>query len=112
MIKAVLDTSILVSAFLRQSGINAKLLCQGKDSYHLFLSEQILEEVTRVLFTYDRIRKKYHYSDEEAREYLESLITTATEVLKRLPKIEVMKEDPEDNHVLACGLASNADYIV
>jgi uncharacterized protein len=112
MLKAVLDTSILVSAFLRQSGINAKILYQGKDSYHLFLSEKILEEITRVLLTYDRIRKKYRYSDEEAREYLETLITTATEVLKRLPKIEVIKEDPGDNHVLACGLAIKADYIV
>ena len=112
MPKAVLDTSILVSAFLRQSGINARILYHGKKLYHLYLSEEILEETTRVLFTYDRIRKKYHYSDEEARKYLETLIITATEVVKKLPKIEIMKEDPKDNHVLACGVKSKADYIV
>ncbi len=112
MLKAVLDTSILVSAFLRQSGINAKVLYQGKDFYHLYLSDEILEETARVLLTYDRIRKKYHYSDEEATEYLETLIITATDVVKKLPKIEIIKEDPEDNHVLACGVKSKADYIV
>jgi uncharacterized protein len=112
MLKAVLDTSILVSAFLRQSGINAKILHGGKNLYHLYLSEEILEETTRVLFTYDRIRKKYHYSDEEAREYVENLIITATEVVTKVPRIEVVKEDPKDDHVLACGLKSNADYIV
>lgn len=112
MLRVVLDTSILVSAFLRHSGINAKILHYGKDLYHLYLSEEILEETAQVLVTYERIRKKYHYSDEEAMEFLETLIITATEVIKRLPKIEVFKEDPKDNHVLACGLKSRADYIV
>ena len=112
MLKAVLDTSILVSAFLRQNGINAKILYQGKDFYHLYLSEEILKETAQVLLTYDRIRKKYHYSDEEAVGYLETLIHTATEVIERLPKIKVIKDDPKDNHVIACGLKSKADYIV
>lgn len=112
MLKAVLDTSILVSAFLRQSGINARVLQHGKELYHLYLLEEILEETSRVLLTYDRIRKKYHYSDEEVVEFLQTLIMTATKVLERLPKIEVIKEDPKDNHVLACGLKGKADYIV
>jgi len=112
MLKAVLDTSILVSAFLRQDGINARVLDRGKEIYHLYLSEEILEEITRVLFTYERIRKKYRYSDEEVREYLEALIITATRVITRLPRIQVIKDDPKDNHVLACGLKSGADYIV
>ena len=42
MVKAVLDTSILVSAFLKHSWINAKVLQQAKDRYQLYLSEEIL----------------------------------------------------------------------
>jgi predicted nucleic acid-binding protein len=34
MFKAILDTSILVSAFLKQEGVNAKVLLGGKDQYH------------------------------------------------------------------------------
>jgi predicted nucleic acid-binding protein len=52
MLKAVLDTSILVSAFLKHSGVNAKVLQQAKDRFQLHLSEDILEETSRVLLTY------------------------------------------------------------
>jgi uncharacterized protein len=112
MLKAVLDTSILVGAFLRQSGINAEILDAAENQYHLYLSEEILEETGRGLLTYARIRKKYHYTDEEVEEYLETLILTATQVVKRLPKIGGIVHDPKDNHILACGLKSKADYIV
>ena len=60
MLKAVLDTSILVSAFLKNEGVNAKVLLGAKDRYQLYLSEDILEETNLVLLTYGRIRKKYH----------------------------------------------------
>lgn len=55
MLKAVLDTSILVSAFLKHDGVNAAVLRHGKDRYHFYLSEEILEETTRVLLTYERM---------------------------------------------------------
>ena len=112
MLKAVLDTSILVSAFLKQEGVNAKVLLGGKDQYHLYLSEDILEETGLVLLTYERIRKKYHYSDDEALEYLATLRVVAKQVLKKLPKIRVIERDPKDDPVLACALKVKADYIV
>ncbi len=59
MLKAVLDTSILVSAFLKHEGVNAKVLLGAKDRFHLYLSEDILEETSVVLLTYERIHKKY-----------------------------------------------------
>jgi len=46
MLKAVLDTSILVSAFLKNEGVNAKVLLGAKDQYQLYLSEDILEETS------------------------------------------------------------------
>jgi uncharacterized protein len=112
MIKAVFDTSILVSAFLKHSGVNAKVLRQAKDRLQLHLSEDTLEETNRVLLTYERIRKKYTYSDTEAREYLEALRIIAERVIRVVPRIKVIKNDPQDDPVLACGLKSEADYIV
>jgi len=112
MLKAVLDTSILVSAFLKHSGVNAKVLQQAKDRFQLHLSEDILEETSRVLLTYGRIRKKYVYSDNEAREYLETLRIIADQVIRAVPRIRVIKNDPQDDLVLACGVKSGADYIV
>lgn len=112
MLKAVLDTSILVSAFLKHDGVNAAVLRHGKDRYHFYLSEEILEETTRVLLTYERIRKKYRYSDEEVLEYLQSLRIVAKQILKEVPDLKVIERDPKDNPVLACGLKIRADYIV
>ena len=112
MFKAVLDTSILVSAFLKHEGVNAKILLGGKDQYELFLSENILAETKLVLLTYERIRKKYHYTDDEVLEYLETLRVVARQVLEKLPKIRVIEKDPKDDPVLACALKIKADYIV
>ncbi len=112
MLKAVLDTSILVSAFLKHEGVNAKVLLGGKDQYELFLSEDILAETQLVPLTYERIRKKYHYTDDEVLEYLETLSIVAKQVFEKLPKIRVIARDPKDDPVLACALKVKADYIV
>ena len=112
MLKAVLDTSILVSAFLKHEGVNAKIVLGAKNWYQLYLSEEILEETSLVLLTYERIRKKYHYSDDEALEYLAILRVVAEEVLIKLPKIRVIERDPKDDPVIACALKARADYIV
>lgn len=101
-----------MSAFLKHEGINAKVLLGGKDRYQLYLSEDILKETSLVLLTYERIRKKYQYSDDEALEYLATLRLVVKEVLKKLPKIRVIEKDPKDNPILACALKVKADYIV
>jgi len=112
MLKAILDTSILVSAFLKHEGINAKVLLGGQGRYELYLSEDILEETRHVLLTYERIRKKYHYTDDEVLDYIETLRVVASEVVKKLPKIKVIERDPKDDPVLACALKVKADFIV
>jgi uncharacterized protein len=101
-----------VSAFLKHDGVNAKVLRGGKGQYQLYLSEDILEETNLVLLTYERIRKKYHYTDDEVLEYLETLSVVAKEVIKKLPKIRVIERDPKDDPILACALKVKADYIV
>lgn len=71
-----------------------------------------MEETRVVLLTYGRIRNKYHYTDDEALEYLATLRVVAKHVLKKLPKIQVIEKDPKDDPVLACALKIRADYIV
>lgn len=112
MLKAVLDTSVLVSAFLKSDGVNANVLQKGERYYELYLSEEILEETGVVLLTYNRIRKKYHYADDEVLEYLRTLKIVAMQVVGKLPQVKEVKEDPKDDHILACGLKIRADYIV
>lgn len=75
------------------------------------LTEAILEETRRVLLTYDWIRRRYHYSDRDVEEFIARL-RAASRVIQSWPKLEVIKEDPKDDMVLACALAAGADYIV
>ena len=113
MHKVVLDSSILVSAFLSQKGVNSLVVQKGKDEYHLYLSKYILDETSDVLLIYERIRRKYHYTDNEVKEYLKSLRAVAKKFIKKTPKIKpVIKEDPKDDFIIACALKTKADYIV
>ena len=109
--KAVLDTSVLAAAFLKHGGVNDQVLQQGGKSYELYLSEAILEETHRILLTYPRIRKRYHYSDEDVEEFIKRL-REASHVISKWPKIGVIEEDPKDDMVLACAVEVGADYIV
>ncbi len=64
MPKAVLDSTVLVSSFLRPKGVSHQLLLEARAGvFSIALAEEILAETARVLLTYQRIRKRYHYSD-------------------------------------------------
>ena len=62
--RVVLDSSILIAAFLRHRGINAQVVARSQTEYILYTAEAIFEEVRRAL-SYDRIRKRYQYSSAE-----------------------------------------------
>jgi predicted nucleic acid-binding protein len=65
MPKAVLDSASLVSAFLTQDGLSAELLRHARGRvFDLSIAEEIFEEATRVLLEYQRIRRRYRYTDQ------------------------------------------------
>jgi putative PIN family toxin of toxin-antitoxin system len=108
-LRAVLDTSVLVAAFLHPAGVNGRVLALAGERYELCLSTAILAEVRKVL-SYPRLRR-YGYSEEEVEEFLRALREAAF-LVRRWPRIQVIQEDPADDRVLACALAAKADYIV
>lgn len=112
MPKAILDSTILVSAFLKKTGISAELLHQAKrNAYVLYLSDEILEETQRVLLEYQRIRKRYLYSDRNAIQFIQALKAVA-HLSVRPPKIPVIMRDSNDDAVIACAVLAKAKYIV
>ena len=112
MHKVVLDSTVLVSSFLAKTGVSAELLYKAKDGgFDMFLAEEILEEVQRALLQYQKIRKRYHYSDQTVIQFVQNLRIVA-HLITELPSIEVVNSDPNDNMVVACALKAQADYIV
>src|SRR5262249_7057464 len=70
----VLDSTVLVSAFLAPQGAAAAVLGQVRDGrVELALSEAILQETARVLLTYPHIRERYHYPDSAVHAFCEGL---------------------------------------
>jgi putative PIN family toxin of toxin-antitoxin system len=113
MPKIVFDTSVLVSAFLKQiEGAASFELLRFSESkaYELFISDDILEETARVLLEDGRRRKRYQYPDEAVIEFCQNLGHYAT-VVTEVPEVRIIR-DPNDDMIVACAIAAGADYLV
>ena len=111
MLKVVIDINLFVSGVISKKGNPARLLQLWYDrAFLVVISEQMVEELRRVL-RYPRIRNKYNLKDEEI-EQVVGMIKKFAIVLPDIIELDVIKDDPDDNKVLACALAVKADYIV
>ncbi len=111
MLKVVIDINLFVSGVISKKGNPARLLQLWYDrAFLVVISEQMVEELRRVL-RYPRIRNKYNLKDEEI-EQVVGMIKKFAIVLPDIIELDVIKDDPDDNKVLACALAVKADYII
>lgn len=113
MLKAVLDTGVLVSAVLNpiDGGASFDLLRFAREGkYELHLSGGIIEETARVLLTRRHIRERYAYSDADVAEFCGGLFAVAV-IETELPNIQIVR-DPADDMIVACAAATRADYLV
>ena len=113
MPKAVLDTTVLVSVFLKpiSGGVSFDLLHLAEQgSFDLCLSNDILEETARVLLREGRMRKRYEYPDSAVVEFCQNIATLST-IADNLPEVSVVR-DPEDDMIIASAIAVGADYLV
>lgn len=111
MPKAVLDSTILVSAFLSRTGVSRQLLqYAAQEGVEFYVSDQILAETERVL-NYERLRKRYPYYDEDIGSFLQ-LIASIAHVVNPLSPIEGVVRDPNDDMIVACAVEARAQYII
>lgn len=111
MMRAALDTNILVSALVKRQGTQYRIVSHANSRFVWLTSEFILKETTTVL-SRPRIRKKYPEQTTITRQkrYL-ALVRRTAEIVK--VKTELMTvSDATDNQVLACAVDGQADYLV
>lgn len=112
MPRIVLDSSVLVSAFLAKTGAAARVFDHAlADRVRLVLSEAIIAETRNVLLTYARIRQRYPYTDDDAAGFCVRLGQAFT-LLTAFPPVSGVCRDPTDDMVLACAVAADARYLV
>jgi len=111
MLSAVLDSTILVSAFLRKRGLAAQLLDYGVNgAFEFWFTSAIIDETCHVLCNREHLRLNFPYTNQEVEEYQTLLLSLARSV-GNLPAIKVCR-DPNDDYVIATALGADVAYLV
>lgn len=105
MPRITLDSNILISALMFGGNPLHLLEMALNNEIDLFISDGILEETLRVL------RDKFDLSAERLSE-AEQYINTCTVRANTTRRIDVIKDDPDDNRVLECAEAAACQAII
>jgi putative PIN family toxin of toxin-antitoxin system len=114
MLKVVIDTTVMVSAFLKRvdGGATNELLRFGKQgAFEHWISDEIIEELAEVLLRQGRNRRRYQYPDSAVVEFCQGLARFAAFV-RDVPEVHGIVRDPDDDKIIACAVAAGADYLV
>ena len=113
MLHAVIDSTVLISAFLTQRGVSAEILRHARDGVFLLaLSDAIFDETQGVLLDEERrIRQRYRYPNEQVTEFIDGLRVFA-HLVTDLPHVTVVIRDPKDDMVIATAIKAQASYII
>jgi len=112
MLKVVLDTNALVSALLCPNGKCGELLrLSAAGAFEIIVSAPLLAELHDVLHR-PRIRKRLGAHPERAAFEYTQAICAAGRMVTDLPEVNLVADDPNDNHVVAAALAAGASYLV
>jgi len=108
--KIVLDTSILVRATERSSGLARELLIIILRSEHtLVLSSEMLFELARVL-RYPRLQAVYGLSEEEVYNYI-AFLRDSAEIVSVNPLVTAPIRDVNDVVVMQTAIAGKVDVL-
>ena len=109
MIKAVIDTNLLISYLLTKGETISKLLNHWREGDSVLLtSPEILDELEKAL-DYPHLKTKITKEEREA--LLAELRSNAVQVSGQLV-LPPVSRDPKDDKFIACAAEGNADYIV
>ena len=104
--KITADTNFLISATQWNYSVSYKLFSEMilKD-IQIFTTKEILEEFPNVLF------RDFNHDEERIKVDLEKVLKFI-KVIKTSSKIDIVKDDPDDNKIIECAVDSGSDYII
>ncbi len=104
--KVTADTNFLISATQWDYSVAHKLLKKLiLSEAELFITQDILDETLEVL------ERDFEYSKSETKNIVGKILLFA-KLIESKQKINVIKDDPDDNKVIECAIESSSDYII
>jgi len=104
--KVVFDTNVLISATLWENSVAQKFLFKCiKENVQIFSSQEIIEEYKEIL------ARDFDYKEQEIGEILEKVFQFVT-LVNPSKKVDIVKEDADDNKIIECAIESKSEYIV
>jgi putative PIN family toxin of toxin-antitoxin system len=104
-VRVVLDSSVLIAAYVTRAGVCAELYEEILQHHDLVLSQTILDEVAR------KLRTKFLIADSLIARTLSGM-TRSAEVVEPAPVASTACRDPADLHVLVTAVAGRAELLV
>lgn len=105
MILATADSNIYISA-LQFGGVPLQFLNAARaGAFKLAISDALMSEIRGVL------QEKFHWSDEMLDEATAGL-ADLTQIVRPTQMLRVIAEDPDDDRVLECAIASGSQFII
>jgi putative PIN family toxin of toxin-antitoxin system len=108
--RLVLDTNVLISAFLWRGAPGKLIELLGEQEARAFTSHALLDELAATLLK-KKLQKYVAATGASATDIVASYRRLATTVTARQLEARVSR-DADDDVVLACGLAARADLII
>jgi putative PIN family toxin of toxin-antitoxin system len=105
LIRVVVDTNVLISGLIF-GGLPRELVDAALDGAFLLITSPILLDELQ-----DKLRDKFKFSKHDLRELTADVRQCALIVTPSI-FLSVIEDDPDDDRVLECALAGEADYIV
>lgn len=102
----VFDTNVLISSTLWDGSVAQKLLFRLiRLDIPIFSSKEILSEYQKVL------KRDFEYSDDDAVKIMDVVLSFIT-FIEPSRKVNAVQDDPDDNKVIECALASSSKYVI
>lgn len=109
-VRVVPDTNVYVSALLWTGNPHRLLRMAEAGELTLVTTSAIIEELREVLGP-PKFRLRIRTLQTWVAELMESLLSVV-EVIPDLPFEPVIKRDPDDDKILACAMASQAEWLI
>jgi uncharacterized protein len=104
--RVVLDTNVLISAFISRTGAPAQIFALWRNGeIEILVSPESLAELQRVL-THPRVQRYLQYSPEQIERFL--ILSQSAEMVESAEDVVVVDDDPDDNKFFAIAVAAQA----